>query len=207
MDCTEYYFISKTISRDIFRPPGLRWIPRWCRERKQKWGKCAGLLTNRCSLQKLSLSCAHQQNGWAQTEHCYTEEYKGLLYSDSCRGVAKLQYKILDTVELADHLLLQADRTADSGGNPVEDFVFKHTSYRTNTTIINKFCSPDLEYQILKCRLFHLPKEYTVFVAMAVYIAPHANAKLSLGHKYYASSKQLKTHPDVVFIIAGYSSR
>ena len=50
-DCTEHYFNSKTIPQEILRQPGLTWIPtpegrrrrrRW--ERKQTWGKRAGLL-------------------------------------------------------------------------------------------------------------------------------------------------------------------
>ncbi|XP_051717819.1 uncharacterized protein LOC127495187 isoform X2 [Ctenopharyngodon idella] len=69
--------------------------------------------------------------------------------------------------------------------------------------MIDKVCSPDLEYLMLRCRPFYLPREYTVVIVMAVYIPPQANVKVALEQLYDVISKQQNIHPDGIFIIAG----
>lgn len=84
MDCTKYYFISETIPEDILRPPVLRWIPRWCRERKQKWGKCAGLLTWLRDNKNLFLaSSLTNKMDELRLSTATQRKIKDLLYSDS----------------------------------------------------------------------------------------------------------------------------
>ncbi len=36
---------------------------------------------------------------------------------------------------------------------------------------------PDIEYLMLLCRPFHLPREFTLVVITAVYVLPQANAR------------------------------
>ncbi len=107
-------------------------------------------------------------------------------------------------VDLVGRTLHRADRTTESGkktGGGLCDFV--NDSWCINSTMIDKFCSPDLEYLMLRCRPFYLPREYTVVIVMAVYIPPQANVKMAFEQLYDVISGQQNKHPDGVFIIAG----
>ena len=85
-------------------------------------------------------------------------------------------------ITLAGHTAYRADRTAASGKKTGGGLcVFVHNSWCTDTTIVTKHCCPDIEFMVLKCRPFFLPREYTVVYICAVYIAPDANSKLALA--------------------------
>ncbi len=47
-------------------------------------------------------------------------------------------------------------------------------------TRIKSFYSPDLEFHILLCRPFWLPREFTAITVTAVYIPPQANTDKAL---------------------------
>ncbi len=49
---------------------------------------------------------------------------------------------------------------------------------------IKSFCSPDLEFHMLLCRPFWLPREFTVIIITAVYIPPQANTDQVLKKLY-----------------------
>lgn len=51
----------------------------------------------------------------------------------------------------------------------------------TNTTAVDKLCCPDVEFLLLKCRSFYLPKEFLTVYICTVYISPDANTKLMLA--------------------------
>lgn len=53
------------------------------------------------------------------------------------------------------------------------------------------------------CKPFYLPRELTVVIPTAVYIAPDANVSSGLAHLHQIISKQQKNHPDGVHVIAG----
>lgn len=60
-----------------------------------------------------------------------------------------------------------------------------------------------MEYLIVRCRPFYLPREFTVVIVTAVYIPPDANASIALGYLHSAISKQENTYPKAAHIIAG----
>ncbi len=72
-----------------------------------------------------------------------------------------------------------------------------------NIHSIKSFCSPDLEFHMLLCRPFWLPREFTAIIITAVYIPPQANTDQALRELYGNISEQETTHPDAAFIIMG----
>ncbi len=58
--------------------------------------------------------------------------------------------------------------------------IYVHREWCKATDIIEKYCSEDLEYLMVKCRPFSMPRELTVITIMAVYIPPQANANVAL---------------------------
>ncbi len=50
-------------------------------------------------------------------------------------------------------------------------------------------CSLLVEFMVVKCRPFDLPREFTVIVIVAVYIPPYANAKNTHRELYSAISE------------------
>ncbi len=72
-----------------------------------------------------------------------------------------------------------------------------------NIHSIKSFCSPDLEFHMLLCRPFWLPREFTAIIIMAVYILPQANTDQALRELYGNISKQETANPDAAFIIMG----
>ncbi len=68
---------------------------------------------------------------------------------------------------------------------------------------IKSFCSPDLEFHMLLCRPFWLPREFTAIIITAVYIPPQANTDQALRELYGNISDQETTHPDAAFVITG----
>lgn len=109
-----------------------------------------------------------------------------------------------EAIELAGRLVHRADRTADSGKSRGGGLcVYMNNNWCTNATIMNTYCSPDLEYLAFKCRPLYLPREFTVMIIIAIYIPHKANTNTVLGYLLTAISKQQRAHPDGVFIIAG----
>ena len=116
-----------------------------------------------------------------------------------------LQDNIPDqAVELACHTIYRTDHIADSGKLKGEGvYVYVNNSWCTDSTVIERHCSPDLEFLMIKCRPFYLPREIPAAFTVAVYVHPRANAKLVMDSLYDAISKQLNKYPDCVFIAAG----
>lgn len=102
-------------------------------------------------------------------------------------------------MELTNFSLHHADRTKDSSKSRGGGLgIYINNDWCTNHIGIENFCSPELEYLLLKCRPFYLPREFSVII-----IPPQANAKLSLALLHLAVSKQQDSYPDGVFIVAG----
>lgn len=107
-------------------------------------------------------------------------------------------------VELAGRTIFRADRTSDSGkrrGGGV--CVYVNNIWCTDTTIIERHCCSDLEFLLLRCRPFYLPRDITQVLVAAVYIHPRANANIAMSKLHDTISKQLNNHPESFFIVAG----
>lgn len=55
--------------------------------------------------------------------------------------------------------------------------IYVNKTWCTDSVIVNTHCSVNLEFLIIKCRPFYLPREFTCIIAAAVYALPDANAK------------------------------
>ncbi len=65
---------------------------------------------------------------------------------------------------------------------------------------------PLVEFMIIKCRPFYLPREFTAILLVAVYIPPSSNnikRSESLNDLYQHISGQQTAHPDAFLILAG----
>ncbi len=51
-----------------------------------------------------------------------------------------------------------------------------------NAAVLSKHCSSLVEFMVVKCRPFYLPREFTAIVIVAVYIPPCANAKATYNN-------------------------
>lgn len=106
-------------------------------------------------------------------------------------------------IQLAGYTAQRLDRTSDSGKSRGGGLcVYINNNWYTNIVTVDSHCSPNLEYVTVKCRPFHLPREFTGAMITAVYIPPSANANLALGHLYDSISNQQNKHPDAVHIVA-----
>ncbi len=120
-------------------------------------------------------------------------------------GEKKISSAIPDAaIELEGHIVYRADRTADSGKRKCGGVcIYVHRDWCKATDIIEKNCSEDLEYLMVKCRSLSMPRELTVITIMAVYIPPQANANVALEKLHTVVSKQQNVCPDVPVIVAG----
>ena len=110
-----------------------------------------------------------------------------------------------NAIELTGRYTLRADRTADDSGKTRGGglCIYVNKAWCTNTVIVGRHCSANLEFLMVKCRPFYLPREFTSTIITAVYIPPDANAKLALNELHAAISKQQTAHPEAAFIVAG----
>ncbi len=72
-----------------------------------------------------------------------------------------------------------------------------------NLHSIKSFCSPDLEFHMLLCRPFWLPREFTVIIITAVYFPPQANTDQALKELYKNISEQETAHPVQRLLLQG----
>lgn len=108
------------------------------------------------------------------------------------------------SMQLAGHILHRWDRTKYSAKRRGEGLcIFVHNDWCNNSMIIDKHCSPDLEYVSVRCRPFYLPRELTVVIVTSVYIPPDANVITALSLLLNTINKQQRAHLDGVHIIAG----
>ena len=110
------------------------------------------------------------------------------------------------SMQLAGRTLLRGDRTKDSGkskGGGGGLCTYVHNNWCNNGTIIDRHCSPDVEYMSVRCRPFFLPRELTVVIVTAVYIPPDASVNTALSLLLNTINEQQWAHPNGVHIIAG----
>ncbi len=93
--------------------------------------------------------------------------------------------------------------TGKSRGGSICFYINNSWCDERNLHSIKSFCSPDLEFHILLCQPFWLPREFTAIKITAVYIPPRANTDQALKELYGNISEQETTHPDVEFVVKG----
>ncbi len=72
-------------------------------------------------------------------------------------------------------------------------------------TYTKSFCSPYLEFHMLLCRPFWLPREITAIIITAVFTTPQANTDQALKELYGNISEQETVHPDAALLLLGTS--
>ncbi len=101
----------------------------------------------------------------------------------------------------------RADRVLVEGGNTRGGglCVYINDAWCRYAVMVCKHCSPLVEFMIIKCRPFYLPREYTAIMLAAVYIPPNSNNNRSeaLNELYQHISEQQRAHPDAFLILAG----
>ncbi len=125
---------------------------------------------------------------------CLTETWMSAMVPDSA-------------IELAGFSVHRSDRTKEltgkSRGGGVCFFINNSWCDERNLHSIKSFCSPDLEFHMLLCRPFWLPREFTAIIITAVYIPPQANTDQALRELYGNISEQETAYPDAAFVITG----
>ncbi len=77
------------------------------------------------------------------------------------------------------------------------------TSPAIPSLMLSNVRSLENKLDLIQCRPFYLPREFTAIVIVAVYIPSCANAKDALHELYSAISEQQTNNPNGFFIIAG----
>ncbi len=102
----------------------------------------------------------------------------------------------------------RADRALVEGGKRRGGglCVYINDAWCRDAVVVCKHCSPLVEFMIIKCRPFYLPREYTAILLVAVYIPPSSNnnnRSEALNDLYQHISEQQTAHPDAFLILAG----
>ncbi len=110
-------------------------------------------------------------------------------------------------IELTGFSVHRSDRTkaltGKSRGGGVCFFINNSWCDERNLHSIKSFCSPDLEFHMLLCRTFWLPREFTAIIITALYIPPQANTDQALRELYGNISEQETAYPEAAFIVTG----
>ncbi|KAM9779978.1 NACHT, LRR and PYD domains-containing protein 3-like [Neosynchiropus ocellatus] len=107
-------------------------------------------------------------------------------------------------VQLPGFVLHRADRTEDSlkrSGGGVCFFIKER--WCSDTEILRRSCSPELETLSIRCRPFYLPREFASIILVAVYTPPEAGAS-SAARQLAAHVTELENaHPHSAVLIMG----
>ncbi len=110
-------------------------------------------------------------------------------------------------IQLEQLTCYRADRALIEGGKRRGGglCVYINNVWCRDAVVVCKHCSPLVEFMIIKCRPFYLPREYTAILLVAVYIPPNSNNNRSeaLNYLYQHISEQQTAHPDAFLILAG----
>ncbi len=110
-------------------------------------------------------------------------------------------------IQLEQLTCYRADRALVEGGKRRGGglCVYINNVWCRDAVVVCKHCSPLVEFMIIKCRPFYLPREYTAILLVAVYIPPNSNNNRSeaLNYLYQHISEQQTAHPDAFLILAG----
>ena len=108
-------------------------------------------------------------------------------------------------VELEGRSIFRAEKTADTTGKSRGGglCIYVNKTWCMDCVTVSAHCSADLEYLIVRCRPFYLPREFTCIVAIAVYVPPDANSKAAMKELSIAINKLQTKHPNGAFIVTG----
>ncbi len=111
-------------------------------------------------------------------------------------------------IQLEQLTCYRADRALVEGGKRRGGglCVYINNVWCRDAVVVCKHCSPLVEFMIIKCRPFYLPREYTAILLVAVYIPPSSNnnnRSEALNDLYQHISEQQTAHPDAFLILAG----
>lgn len=115
-----------------------------------------------------------------------------------------LEDKDLDeTVNIDGFSLIRSDRrnTVKVQGGGIA--VYINENWCKQVTVKYSFCSDDLEYQVLSCRPFYLPREFGSVIIINVYVPPTAKDKEVREQLLKCIDKYEKENPESVKIILG----
>ncbi|KAI2645993.1 Lariat debranching enzyme [Labeo rohita] len=196
--------------------PRPQWKRLKRRERRQKRGKRGGIrarlgasphkpaipsivLANIRSLDNkldyIRLLCSSQRN----VKDCCVFVFTETWLSDSVSDRA---------IQLDQLTWYRADRVVVAGGKTRGGglCVYINDAWCRDAVAVCKHCSPVLEFMVIKCRPFYLPREYTAILVCAVYIPPSSNGNNrseALNELYQHISEQQTAYPDAFLIVAG----
>ena len=80
--------------------------------------------------------------------------------------------------------------------------IFVNNSCCTIFKEVSRFCSPGVEYLMISCRPYYLPREFSSVFVVAVH--HRARLELKLNELYSAISQQETAHPEATFFVDGY---
>ncbi len=120
---------------------------------------------------------------------CLTETWMSAMVPDSAIELTGFSAHRLDRTKKL---------TGKSRGGGICFLINNSWCDERNIHSIKSFCSPDLEFQMLLCRPFWLPREFTAIIITAVYIPPQANTDQALKELYGNISEQETVHPVLV---------
>ncbi len=210
---------THNIPDDIARPAGSPWIVarsrRWRRrrrERKQKRGRRSGVMLRlRKQPHKPPLPSLYLSNARSlvhKMDELKLQLAGNRFVRDCCVLIVTETWfhpGIPDAiVQLAGRTMLSQDRTKDSGKSRGGGLcIYVYENWCNNGTIIDRHCSPDVEYMSVRCRPFFLPRELTVVIVTAVYIPPDASVNTAFSLLLNTINEQQRVYPNGVHIIAG----
>ncbi|XP_063802123.1 uncharacterized protein LOC134969848 [Pseudophryne corroboree] len=189
-----------------------RWKRRPRRERKQKRGKRAGIRVRlylcpyRPALPSLFMANVRSLTNKLDEIHVRLAN-KSPLKTCSLMIFTEtwLNDSILDSVvQLTDRSLFRSDRTMESGKTRGGGLcVYVNNNWCTDASLVATFCSVNVEYMVVKCRPFYLPREFSVALVMAVYIPPSAHVESALDILHAAIVKLETKYVEGVLLVAG----
>ncbi len=106
-------------------------------------------------------------------------------------------------IELTGFSVHCSDRMKELTGKSICFYIDNLWCDERNLHSIKSFCSPDLEFHMLLCQPFWLPRQFTAIIITAVYIPSQANTDQALKTLYGNKSEQETVHPDAAFVVTG----
>jgi hypothetical protein len=75
----------------------------------------------------------------------------------------------------------------------------------SNIKEVSRYCSPEVEYLMISCRPYYLPREFSSVLSVAIYLPPQnkAGTKTALKQLYKAIRKEENAHPEATLLVAG----
>ena len=123
---------------------------------------------------------------------CFTETWLCGLIPDSA-------------LQLAGFQLFRADRHTELSGKTKGGGIcfYTNSGWCKDVTVIQEYCSPDLESFFINCKPFYSPREFVSFILVGVYIPPQANVQVAQRMLADQILCVERTNPDSLVIVLG----